>query len=44
VRESTSGDGGAEGEGQSDSPLSREPDGGLHPRTLKSWPELKATA
>ena len=29
-------EGGAEGEGQPDSPLGREPDAGLHPRTLRS--------
>ena len=33
---------GAEGEGQTDSPLSREPKAGLHPRTPGSWSELKA--
>ena len=27
---------GAEGEGEADSPLSREPDAGLYPRTLGS--------
>ena len=27
--------GGAEGEGEADSPLSREPDAGLNPRTLR---------
>ena len=32
----------AEGEGEADSPLSREPSMGLDPRTLRSWPELKA--
>ena len=31
--------GGAEGE--ADPPLRREPDSGLHPRILRSWPELK---
>ena len=29
-----------EGEGEADSPLSREPHTGLHPRTLESWTEL----
>jgi len=29
---------------QADSPLSKEPDAGLDPRTLRSWPELKADA
>ena len=33
-----------EGEGETDSPLSREPNAGLNPRTLKSWPESKADA
>ena len=32
----------AEGEGEADSPLNREADAGLGPRTLKSWPELKS--
>ena len=31
----------AEGEGEAGSPLSREPDTGLDPRTLGSWPEPK---
>jgi len=35
---------GGVGEGEADSPLSREPDAGLNPRTLGSWPELKADA
>jgi len=35
---------GAGGEGEADSPLSREPDVGLSPRTLRSCPELKADA
>ena len=35
---------GAEGEGKADSSLSREPSVGLHPRTLRSGPELKADA
>ena len=34
--------GGAEGEGQADSPLSREPDAGLDPKTMRSRPEPKA--
>ena len=34
----------AEGEGETDTPLGREPDVGLDPRTLRSWPELKAEA
>ena len=34
--------GAAEGEGEADSPLSKEPDVGLDPRTLRLWPELKA--
>ena len=33
--------GGAEGEREADSPLSREPDAGLHPRTLRPRPKLK---
>ena len=33
---------GAESEGEADSLLSREPDAGLNPKTLGSWPELKA--
>ena len=32
----------AEGEGEADSPLSREPDGGLDPKTPRSQPKLKA--
>ena len=32
----------AEGEGEADSPLSREPNARLDPRTLGSQPELKA--
>ena len=32
----------AEGERKAGSPLSREPDAGLDPRTLGSWPKLKA--
>lgn len=32
----------AEAEGEADSPLSREPDLGLHPRTWRSCPEPKA--
>ena len=34
----------AEGEGDAGFPLSREPDVGLDPRTLESWPEPKADA
>ena len=34
--------GGAEGEKEADSLLSREPNVGLHPETLRSCPELKA--
>ena len=34
----------AEREGEADSLLSREPDAGLHPRVLGSWPEPKADA
>ena len=34
--------GGAEGEREADFPLSREPNSGLDPRTLRWWPELKA--
>lgn len=30
--------GGAEGEGEEDFPLSREPHMGLDPKTLRSWP------
>ena len=33
-----------EGQGEAGSPLSREPDAGLNPRTLGSWPEPKANA
>ena len=32
---------GSDGEGEADSPLSRELDMGLHPRTLRSSPVLK---
>ena len=32
----------AEVEGEAGSPLSREPDEGLDPRTLQSWLELKS--
>ena len=32
----------AEGEGEAESPLNREPDMGLNPRTLRLWSELKA--
>lgn len=41
-RERTQTGGAAEEEGEAGSSLSREPDAGLHPRTLRSWPELKA--
>ena len=34
--------GAAEAKGEADSSLSREPDVGLDPRTLRSWPEQKA--
>ena len=34
----------AEGEGEAGSPLSREPDMGFNPRTLRSQPEPKADA
>ena len=34
---------GTEGEGEVGSPLSREPDAGLHPSTLRSWPEVRET-
>ena len=36
--------GGSEGEGEADALLSREPNAGLDPRTLRSWPEPKAAA
>jgi len=39
-RESTAG--GVAGEGQADSPLTREPDVGLDPGILGSWPEPKS--
>jgi len=35
---------GGEGEGEAGLPPSREPDVGLDPRTLRSWPEPKADA
>ena len=35
---------GVEGEGEADSFLGREPEAGLDPRTLGSWPEPKADA
>ena len=44
VSNHTSGGEGAEEEGETGPPLSREPDGGLDPRTLGPWPELKAHA
>lgn len=31
--------GAGQGEGEADSSMSREPDKGLDPKTLKSWPE-----
>ena len=34
----------AEGEGEAGSPLRREPNVGLDPRILRSWPEPKADA
>lgn len=34
---------GGSAEGEADSPMSREPDWGLDPRTLRSLPEPKAT-
>ena len=34
----------SEAQGEADSPLSREPDSGLNPRTLRSQPEWKADA
>ena len=34
----------AEGKGEAESLLSREPDEGLDPRMLGSWPESKADA
>ena len=40
MRESEHEQGGAEGEGEADTPLSREPDVGLDPRTFRSRPEL----
>ena len=41
MRENASSGGGAEGEGEANSLLSREPNVGLNPRTLGSWPESK---
>ena len=35
---------GRESEEEADSSLSREPDMGLNPRTLRAWPELKVDA
>ena len=43
-RETAWAGGGAEGKEESDSPLSREPDPGLNPKTLRSWLKLKADA
>ena len=34
----------AEGEREAESSLSKQPDMGLDPRTVRSWPELKAGA
>ena len=36
--------GAAEAEGETDCPLSRKPNTGLDPRTLRTWPEPKADA
>ena len=36
--------GGTEGEGEADSPLKKEPDLGLHPRTLRSGLGLRSRA
>ena len=41
-RKKTQAGGGAEGEGEAGSPLGREPDMGLDPRTLGSPPEQKS--
>ena len=41
-RERAPAEGTAEGEGEADSPLSREPKVGLDPRTPRSFPEQKA--
>ena len=42
MRAQAAGEGQAEGE--ADSPMSRDPDAGLDPRTLRSSPEPKADA
>ena len=44
ARETAQAEGGAEGEGEADSPLSRKSNVGLDPRTLRSWPEPKAAS
>ena len=41
-RERAQAGGAAEEEREAGSPLSKEPDAGLDPRTLGSWPEPKA--
>ena len=41
-KEHTQAEGAAEGEEEVGSPLSREPDAGLHPRTPRAWPKPKA--
>ena len=38
-RERAQAGGEAKGEGEADSPLSWEPEAGLNPRPLKSWPK-----
>ena len=43
-RERAQAGGAAEGEGEADFLLSREPDVGLDLKTLRSWPEPKAAA
>ena len=44
-REAQAGEAGeGEGEGEAGSLLSREPDERFDPRTVRSWPELKADA
>ena len=43
-REQAQAGGTAEGEGEAGSLLSGEPNAGLDPRILGSWPELKADA
>ena len=44
VSEHKQGEGQAKEEGEADSPLSREPDARLDPRTLRSWWEQKTDA